>query len=114
MNQTCNKIFILYFLLIFFKFPCLLALSSFLVEVSDVTSFLPLFLPVAVARLGTQEITEPSEELRLCLVTLLSAIVSRCGVDIGPYLNDMVVILMRTIIDPFPEVKKVSEVLLLS
>ncbi len=64
---------------------------------------------MAVARLGRLEITEPSEELRLSLVTLLSAIVSRSGVDIGPYLNDMVLILIRTIVDPFPEVKKVSK-----
>ncbi len=82
---------------------------SFCAQVEDMPTILPLLLPVAVARLGRLEITEPSEEIRLSLVSLLSAIVTRCGVDIGPYLNDMVLILQRTIVDPFPEVKKVTK-----
>ena len=89
-------------------YSCLLFHCSFCAQVEDTPTFLPLLIPVAVARLGRLEITEPSEELRLSLVSLLSAIVARCGVDIGPYLNDMVLILQRTIVDPFPEVKKVS------
>ncbi|XP_064394922.1 dynein axonemal assembly factor 5-like [Halichondria panicea] len=83
-------------------------LADFCAQVEDMPTILPLLLPVAVARLGRLEITEPSEEIRLSLVSLLSAIVTRCGVDIGPYLNDMVLILQRTIVDPFPEVKKES------
>ena len=70
--------------------------------------FLPFLLPVVVARLATQEITEPSEELRLSLVTLLTSIVGLCKIHMSPYLNDMVLILQRTIVDPFPEVKKVG------
>ena len=63
---------------------------------------------MAVARLGTPEITEPSEELRLMLVTLLTSLVQLCRSKMAPYLGDMVAILQRTIIDPYPEVKKVS------
>ncbi len=66
-------------------------------------------MPVVVARLGSQEITEPSEELRLTLVSFLSSLVDLCGAKIAPYLNDMICILQRTIVDPYPEVKKVSE-----
>ena len=65
-------------------------------------------MPVMVSRLGAQEITEPSEELRLSLVTLLSLIVGICRCQMAPYLNDMITILQRTIVDPYPEVKKVS------
>ena len=81
---------------------------SFCHGVEDASVFLPLLLPVVVARLGTQEITEPSEELRLSLVTLLTSVVGLCKTHMSPYLNDMVLILQRTIVDPFPEVKKVG------
>lgn len=33
-------------------------------NVDDHTPFLPLIVPIIVARLGTQDITEPSEEIR--------------------------------------------------
>ena len=36
----------------------------FMGVVEDSTHFLPLIIPVVVSRLGTNEITEPSEELR--------------------------------------------------
>ena len=56
---------------------------------------------------GTQEITEPSEELRLSLVTLLTSVVAQSSGRISPYMNDLIIILQRTIVDPYPEVKKV-------
>lgn len=71
---------------------------------------LPLVIPVLVARLGTPEITEPSEELRLQCVTYLSSLVDVCGATMAPYLNDLVTILQRTLVDPYPEVKKVKNV----
>ena len=61
-----------------------------------------------VARLATQEITEPSEELRLSLVSLLSSLVRLGASRVAPYLQDLVSILQKTIVDPYPEVKKVS------
>ena len=69
-------------------------------------------MPMLVARLGTPEITEPSEELRLIIVTYLSSITDICAIKISPYLNDMVAILQRTLLDPYPEVKKVGSKLL--
>lgn len=61
-----------------------------------------------VNALGANEITEPSEEIRLNLVTFLTSIVSRSATGIAPYLNDVIIILQKTIVDPYPEVKKVS------
>lgn len=63
---------------------------------------------VICAYVGTQEITETSEEIRLNLVTFLTSIVSQCAADISPYLSDLIIILQNTIVDPYPEVKKVS------
>lgn len=76
--------------------------------VDDTSVFLPLLMPVVVARLGNQDITEPSEELRLSLVTLLTSTVDLCKERMSPYLNDMILVLQKTIVDPYPEVKKVS------
>ena len=65
-------------------------------------------MPVMVARLATQEVTEPSEELRLSLVTFLVSLVDLCAAKMAPYLNDLVCVLQRTLVDPYPEVKKVG------
>jgi dynein assembly factor 5 len=73
-----------------------------------VTDFLPLLLPVLVSRLGSEEVTEPSEELRLQLLCLLSSLVQACACGMAPYLDDMILILQRTIVDPYPELKKES------
>ena len=69
-------------------------------------------MPVLTARLGTPEIVEPSEELRLICITYLSSIIDNCSVKIAPYLSDMVSVLQRTLVDPYPEVKKVGTKLL--
>ncbi|XP_063790584.1 dynein axonemal assembly factor 5 isoform X2 [Pseudophryne corroboree] len=65
-------------------------------------------VPAITQRLGNPEIVEPSEELRLALTELLSLLVEVCGKKLGPYLDEMVRILQRTIIDPFPDVKRES------
>lgn len=81
---------------------------SFSSSVEDVTVHLPLVVPVLVARLGTPEVTEPSEELRLMYMTYISSLVDICATAMAPYLNDLVTILQRTLVDPYPEVKKVK------
>lgn len=65
-------------------------------------------MPVMVSRLGTENITEPSEELRLSLICLLRSILQTNSAGMGPYVNDVMLILQHTIVDPYPEVKKVS------
>ena len=44
---------------------------------------------------------------RLLLVSFLVKLLELCGKDFTPYLHDMVTILRYTLIDPYPEVKKV-------
>ena len=46
-------------------------------------------------------------KFRLQLICLLSSLVDYCGRDFAPYLHDMVTILRYTVVDPYPEVKKV-------
>ncbi|KAG2455812.1 DAAF5 factor, partial [Polypterus senegalus] len=69
---------------------------------------LPYLLPALAQRLGGPEIVEPAEELRLALLELVTLTVEVCGKKLSPYLDDMVRILQRGIVDPFPDVKKES------
>ncbi|TSK87498.1 Dynein assembly factor 5, axonemal [Bagarius yarrelli] len=71
-------------------------------------SSLPYLMPYFVQRLGGNETVEPAEEVRLSMVEVLSLIVEVCGKHLAPYLEDMIKILQKTLIDPFPDVKKES------
>ena len=83
-------------------------IRSFLKNVEKPEEYLPYVIPVLVQRLGQPEVTEPSEELRLILVEFLKEILECSGKNIGVYLDDMIKILQRTIIDPYPDVKKMA------
>lgn len=74
----------------------------------DFSVALVYIMPVLVARLGQQDITEPSEELRLLMVVMMTSFTDHCGPRMSPYLNDTVTILQRTLVDPYHEVKKVK------
>ncbi|XP_030068430.1 dynein axonemal assembly factor 5 [Microcaecilia unicolor] len=69
---------------------------------------LPYLVPALAQRLGSSEIVESSEELRLALLQLLTLTLEVCGGKLAPYLDEMVKILQRTLLDPFPDVKKES------
>lgn len=84
------------------------SLCRFAKQVTDLWSFLPYIIPIVVQRLGQPEIAESCEELRLYLVELLCSVTEICGEKIGVYIDDMVKILQRTLVDPFHDVRKVS------
>uniref|UniRef100_H2YGR6 TOG domain-containing protein n=1 Tax=Ciona savignyi TaxID=51511 RepID=H2YGR6_CIOSA len=66
-------------------------------------------IPTLAQRLGQQEIAEQSEELRLLILqTILFPCVELSGKNIAGYLDEMIQILQRLIIDPYAEVRKVS------
>uniref|UniRef100_UPI003AAF52D3 dynein axonemal assembly factor 5 n=1 Tax=Centroberyx gerrardi TaxID=166262 RepID=UPI003AAF52D3 len=69
---------------------------------------LPYLMPCLSQRLGGKEILEPAEELRLSVMEMLTLTVEVCGKQLAPYLDDMINILQRTIVDPFPDVKRES------
>ncbi|KAG8433049.1 hypothetical protein GDO86_017357 [Hymenochirus boettgeri] len=69
---------------------------------------LPYLMPALTQRLANPEVVEPAEELRLAMVQLLGLVVEVCGKKLSPYLDEMIRILQRTIVDPFPDVKKES------
>lgn len=69
---------------------------------------LTLLVPVLSRRLGSTEVVEASEEVRCSLVELLHTVLKRAEKDIFPYFNDITQILAKTIVDPYPKIKRES------
>lgn len=86
----------------------ILVITEFIRCVPKPEDSLPYLMPCLTQRLGDTEILEPAEELRLLTVEMLTLIVEVCGKHLAPYLNEMFTILQRTIVDPFPDVKRES------
>ncbi|KAJ3024801.1 UNVERIFIED_CONTAM: HEAT repeat-containing protein 2 [Siphonaria sp. JEL0065] len=84
------------------------AVDSLTTKAGDLVPVLPSLIPVLSARLAQPEIVESAEELRLKLVSLLLLIVEKSKQVFSPGVDESVKILSRTLIDPFPDVKKES------
>lgn len=85
-------------------------ITKYCTDENSIDKLLSLLMPALVQRLGTNDIIEPSEEIRLKYVSLLFDICRMYsnGNKLALYLNEWVAILKRTIIDPYPEVRKLS------
>lgn len=83
-------------------------ITDFIRCVPKPEEFLPYLMPCLAQRFGENEILEPAEELRLSAVEMLSLTVEVCGKHLAPYMSEMIKILQRTIVDPFPDVKRES------
>uniref|UniRef100_A0A667X0P6 Dynein axonemal assembly factor 5 n=1 Tax=Myripristis murdjan TaxID=586833 RepID=A0A667X0P6_9TELE len=86
----------------------ILMLGEFIRCVPKPEESLPYLMPCLAQRLGGNDILEPAEELRLSVMEVLTLTVEVCGKQLAPYLHDMINILQRTIVDPFPDVKRES------
>ncbi|XP_026281216.1 dynein axonemal assembly factor 5 [Frankliniella occidentalis] len=67
-----------------------------------------LVMPVLTSRLGSDEVIETSEEVRYVLVELLHGLIKRFPKEISPFFNELIIILKKAILDPFPKIKKES------
>uniref|UniRef100_A0A3Q2YNL6 Dynein axonemal assembly factor 5 n=1 Tax=Hippocampus comes TaxID=109280 RepID=A0A3Q2YNL6_HIPCM len=83
-------------------------ISEFVRCVPEPQESLPYLMPCLAQRFGEKEILEPAEELRLSATEMLTLTVEVCGKQLAPYLNEMINILQRTLVDPFPDVKRES------
>ncbi|XP_034950339.1 dynein assembly factor 5, axonemal [Chelonus insularis] len=63
-------------------------------------------IPILVRRLGSEEILEPAEEVRLNCIHLLRLIINIYKEYMPVYIDDFIVILSKTVIDSYPKVKK--------
>ncbi|CAF0863407.1 unnamed protein product [Adineta ricciae] len=85
-------------------------ITKYCTEETNIDKVLASIMPALVQRLGMNDIIEPSEEIRLKSVSILFEL---CRIypnssKLALYLNEWVTILKRTIIDPYPEVRKLS------
>ncbi|KAM9391919.1 dynein axonemal assembly factor 5 [Pholidichthys leucotaenia] len=69
---------------------------------------LPYLMPCLAQRFGEKKTLEPAEELRLLVMEMLTLTVEVCGKRLSAYLQEMIGILQRSIVDPFPDVKRES------
>jgi len=83
-------------------------LQKYLESSKNYSSAVSYIIPILVQRLGQQEITEPSEEIRDELIQLMAVFIQQLERKNAVYLDDYIKILSRTICDPFPEAKKHS------
>ncbi|XP_056263167.1 dynein axonemal assembly factor 5 [Pseudoliparis swirei] len=83
-------------------------LTEFIRCVPNPEESLPYLMPCLAQRLGEKEFLEPAEELRLSAVEMLTLTVEVCGKHLAPYLTDVINILQRTIVDPFPDARRES------
>lgn len=65
-------------------------------------------IPMLTNRLGSQELIESSEEVRLKSVALLSTIIPIYKDFLPAYFEDLVAILRKTVADQYPNIKKES------
>eukprot|EP00742_Colponemidia_sp_Colp-10_P006952 GILJ01007461.1.p1 GENE.GILJ01007461.1~~GILJ01007461.1.p1 ORF type:complete len:843 (-),score=129.06 GILJ01007461.1:37-2523(-) len=72
----------------------------------DPSSELSLIVPSISSRLNVLPFPEPAEEIRLLLVTLIEALVVRCGRAMGPFLEDIMPCIGKALTDNFPDVKR--------
>ena len=82
--------------------------SDFMDVVPSPEESLPYLIPSIQQRLGNQDLIETSEELRLAQIELLLKTIQQTGKKIAPFLDDLIKILERTIVDPFSDVRKES------
>ncbi|KAI8802141.1 kinase-like domain-containing protein [Cladochytrium replicatum] len=69
---------------------------------------MPTLVPTLVSRLAQNEIAEPAEEIRLLMVHLMADLVGLVGSGVGPFADEYIRILLKTLVDPYPEIKKVG------
>ncbi|KAK9883614.1 hypothetical protein WA026_001787 [Henosepilachna vigintioctopunctata] len=86
-------------------------LKFLIIDILPINDFyLTYVFPAMVERIGSVELIEDSEEIRLCLLLLLSEIICKYSntQQLKPFLNDSVTILCETVKDKFPAIKEKS------
>lgn len=83
-------------------------ITDFIRCVPNPEQSLPYLMPCLAQRFGDKDVLEPSEEIRLLAMEMLTLTLEVCGKHFAPYLNEMMNILQRTIVDPCPDVKRES------
>lgn len=90
---------------------CIHFIRFYYIEVLPLNDFYLTYLfPILVERIGSVEIIEESEEIRLQLLQLLDSIITKYSQteQLKPFLNDSVIVLAETVKDKYPAIKELS------
>jgi dynein assembly factor 5 len=90
-----------------FKYFLRLLTFRLTLSAAEPHALLAAIVPVLHARLATPIIMESSEEIRLLLLKNTNELVLLCQDKASPFIQELSEIIMRTLHDPFPDVKKV-------
>lgn len=85
-----------------------LLVTDILKLVSAKELYISSIVPVISEKLSGDSIQENSEEVRLCMVILLSDLIKHYRDYLFLYLDDFINIFVKSITDPYPKVKKES------
>ncbi|XP_029037546.2 dynein axonemal assembly factor 5 [Osmia bicornis bicornis] len=80
----------------------------FIINLTPNDKYIMYLLPILSRRLGSSEQIETSEEVRLKSVVLLKTIILKYENLLASYIDDLVKILIRTVVDNYPLVKRES------
>lgn len=83
-------------------------IKLFIINLTPNDKYITYLLPILSKRLGSAEQIETSEEVRLKCVTLLKIIISRYENLLASYIDDLTKILIHTVTDNYPLVKRES------
>ncbi|XP_043260636.1 dynein axonemal assembly factor 5-like [Colletes gigas] len=83
-------------------------IKLFILNLTPDDKYVTYLLPILSKRLGSLEQIETSEEVRLKCVTLLKLLILKYNNLLAPYIDDLVNILTRTIVDNYPLIKRES------
>jgi hypothetical protein len=89
-----------------------ISFSRFVTVVPDLSAGLPFIIPTLAMRMGLHPVQESCEEVRQKGVRLITSLVVAVGPSLAAYIEDIVNILCRAFVDPFPEVRKVCSPLI--
>lgn len=81
-------------------------INSFIKDLDVDRKYLNLLIPALHNRVGTDDVKEPSEEIRDAVYDLLNDVVEKYADHLDPYMDDIVAILSRGIKDSAPAVKR--------
>lgn len=87
---------------------CITLLCEFINVLKPNEKFVGELVPILLWRLGDKEINEPSEEIRLRLISLLNSVVLKYNNCCGAFTEDIVQILSKTLVDSYSKIRQES------
>lgn len=87
---------------------CVDIMKNFILSLPVQEKNIAYIIPILARRLGSQELLESSEEIRLSCISFIRVIMNKYRNHLNCYFEDLATILIRTVTDNYPNVKRES------